>query len=225
MVPGRPASPYLRPGFYDEALARGRHRDIIGGRWDETGRIQIAALCDLGLRPTDRVLDIGCGPLRTGVRLLRYLAPGNYWGTDLSAALMQRGYEAELDDDARARLPVTQLVQDGDFAFPGVPLEFDVLICLAVFTHLPPTDTARALCRIAARFRGVRRFFFSVALAPDPGTGPHRQHDGVVTHAGRAPYHLTRSALADMAGAAGLRLTLCPHRLPRGQVLCAAQPD
>ena len=31
-----PISPYHKPGFYDDALSRGRHRDIVGGRWDET---------------------------------------------------------------------------------------------------------------------------------------------------------------------------------------------
>ena len=40
----RPPSPYLVPGFYDSALAQGRHRDIVGGRWDETGRLQLALL-------------------------------------------------------------------------------------------------------------------------------------------------------------------------------------
>ena len=36
-----PVSPYLMPGFYDRALAEGRHRDIVGGRWEETGEAQM----------------------------------------------------------------------------------------------------------------------------------------------------------------------------------------
>ena len=57
----RPPSPYLVPGFYDRALADGRHRDIVGGRWDETGRLQIALLTARGLQPHHHLLDIGAG--------------------------------------------------------------------------------------------------------------------------------------------------------------------
>ena len=57
-------SPYLKLGFYEDALAKGRHRDIVGGRWDETGRIQMRMLEEVGVRPSDRFLDIGAGSLR-----------------------------------------------------------------------------------------------------------------------------------------------------------------
>ena len=40
----RPISPYHAPGFYDQALAQGRHRDIVGGRWEETGLVQMQLL-------------------------------------------------------------------------------------------------------------------------------------------------------------------------------------
>ena len=42
--PGAVLSPYHQPGFYDQALAQGRHRAIVGGRWDETGRLQMQRL-------------------------------------------------------------------------------------------------------------------------------------------------------------------------------------
>ena len=55
-------SPYETPGFYDDAIAAGRHREITGGRWDETGRAQMTALLGAGLRPehlsVNRLLDL-----------------------------------------------------------------------------------------------------------------------------------------------------------------------
>lgn len=57
-----PVSPYLMPGFYDRALAEGRHRDIVGGRWEETGEAQMRLLLEAGLQPGHRVLDIGRVP-------------------------------------------------------------------------------------------------------------------------------------------------------------------
>lgn len=226
MAQDRPASPYLKPGFYAQALAQGRHRDIIGGRWDETGRIHMTILQDLGLRPQDRVLDIGCGPLRTGCRLVPYLDAGNYWGTDLSGDLMRAGHAGELADADRTRLPVSQLIEDGDFAFPGVPGDLDVVICLAVLTHLPLDVLRHALARVAAHAPGFRLFLFSVFLAPDTAfAGPVRQPDGVVTHPDRAPWHFLASDVRQAAQDAGLCVTFLPHRMPRGQVLCSARQN
>lgn len=219
-------SPYHAPGFIPDALARGKHRDIIGGRWDETGIIQMQMLLAEGLKPQHRLLDIGCGPLRTGCRLVPYLNPGNYWGTDLSGDLMRQGYRQELTEGDRARLPRSQLVEDRDFSFPGIPDGFDYLLCFAVFTHLPLNHLRRGLVQVGRRFARFEKFLFTVFLAPDAAAslGPVRQPDGVVTHDIRPPYHVLESDLHLFAAQAGLALELREARLPRGQVLCVAQP-
>ncbi|MCT4685044.1 MAG: class I SAM-dependent methyltransferase [Roseicyclus sp.] len=216
----RSPSPYLVPGFYDRALAQGRHRDIVGGRWEETGRLQLALLQAHGLQPHHRLLDIGAGALRLGCKAVPYLAPGHYHATDASRALMLRGREAELPDPDR--LPEGQLVEDAAFAFPGLPAHVDYLIAWGVFTHLPPEQTAQALARIAARWPAPRVILFTVFLAAEGQTGPVRQPDGVVTHPDRPPWHITESALHAMAEAAGLAPIRQPDRLPRGQALFRA---
>ena len=112
------ASPY-DDAFYARELARGRHREIVGGRWEETGEAQMAALLDWGLRPEHTLLDIGAGSLRLGCRAVPYLAPGHYWATAASRAILLAGHEMELDDPGR--LDPAQLIEDADFALPGVP--------------------------------------------------------------------------------------------------------
>ena len=109
-------SPYHAPGFYDDALAKGRHRDIVGGRWEETPRIVLPLLTQHGLTATDHLLDIGAGALRLG----RHLAPQvtGYWATDRSRALMLKGWETELDDATRAKLPQDHMIEDTTFTFP-----------------------------------------------------------------------------------------------------------
>ena len=216
-------SPYHAPGFYEEALARGRHRDIVGGRWDETGRLQMRLLQEEGLLPRHRLLDIGCGSLRLGCRAVPFLEPGHYWGTDLSAALMRKGRAEELPDPAR--LPAAQLVEDHDFSFPGVPDSIDYAIAFAVFTHLPMNHLRRALTQVHGRFPLLQRFLFTVFLAPDASAslGPVRQPDGVVTHDIRAPYHMLGDDVLHLARSSGLDISLHPVRLPRGQVLCIAR--
>ena len=216
-----PPSPYLVPGFYDRALAEGRHRDIVGGRWEETGRLQLSLLTAHGMQPRHRLLDIGAGSLRLGCKAVPYLDPGHYHATDASRALMLRGRAVELPDPDR--LPEAHLIEDADFAFPGLPPHVDYLIAFGLFTHLPPGDTALALERIAQRWPGPRVFLFTVFLAPEgQESASLRQPDGVVTHPDRPPWHLTEASLSAMATAAGLTLTRQPDRLPRGQVLFLA---
>lgn len=213
-------SPYARPGFYDDALAKGRHRDIVGGRWDETGRAQMAALVDHGLSPDHVLLDIGAGSLRLGCKAVPYLEPGHYWATDASRALMLAGLASELEP--RDRLDPAQLIEDPDFAFPGIPDTITHAIAFGVFPHLGPEAIARC-------FNGLRRLtqleflLLTVFLAPE-GVGSFRQADGVVTHASRAPCHLSETALYDMAEAAGWALTRDARMLPRGQEMFRAEP-
>lgn len=216
------ASPYLVPGFYGRALAEGRHRDIVGGRWDETGRLQLALLRAEGMEPRHRLLDIGAGALRLGCLAVPFLDPGNYWATDASLALMRRGHEVELAEPAR--LPLVQMIEDDAFAFPGVPANISHAIAFAVFTHLPAATLRPALVRLKAACPGLRRLLLTVFLAPPDHAGPLRQPDGVVTHPDRPPYHRAGvEVLADLA-VAGFAAELRPDRLPRGQRLVVARP-
>jgi SAM-dependent methyltransferase len=220
----RHISPYHAPDFYSEALARGRHRDIVGGRWDETGRVQMALLLAEGLRPEHHLLDIGCGSLRLGCKAVPYLEPGHYWGTDLSGALMRQGYAAELAE--KDRLPTGQLIEDADFSFKGVSEAITHAIAFAVFTHLPANHLRRALIQVRTRFPRLETFLFTVFLAPDAvaSLGPVKQPDGVVTHDTRAPYHMLADDVLHLAQASGFAAHLSETRLPRGQVLCMARP-
>lgn len=218
-------SPYLEPGFYDRALAKGRHRDIVGGRWDETGRAQMAALMAAGMLPHHRLLDIGAGSLRLGCKAVAYLDPGHYWATDASRALMLRGHECELSDPSR--LPVTQLIEDADFAFPGLHhISFDYAIAFGVFTHLPFDDLHRALMSVGQNLGQRPQVLFTVFLAPEGhGLAPLRQPDGVVTHRDRPPYHFDEAAVMLAARQAGFDLCRSNQMLPRGQVLFIARPQ
>ena len=215
-----PISPYLKPGFYADALAKGRHRDIVGGRWEETGRAQMSLLLAEGLQPHHKLLDIGAGSLRLGCKAVPYLDPGHYWATDLSGALMAEGHRSELADPSH--LNHDHLIEDSDFAFPTIPDDIDYAIAFAVFTHLPHADLAHALSRIHTRFPRLQQLLFTLFLAP-ADTQTLRQPDGVVTHSSRAPYHVTLDRALQTTHHAGFSAECRPGRLPRGQVLFVAQ--
>jgi len=217
-------SPYHKPGFYDAALAKGRHRDIVGGRWDETGAAQMAILQRAGLRPQHHLLDIGAGSLRLGCKAVPYLDPDHYWATDLSGALLHRGHDREIAD--KSRLPLDHLIEDPDFSLAGVPDTITHAMAFAVFTHLPMAYLRRALLSARARLPHLQLLAFTVFLAPDHATltQPFRQPDGVVTHDLRAPYHMLANDVRHLASGTGFRLRVQTARLPRGQALYFARP-
>lgn len=218
-------SPYHAPNFYADSLAKGRHRDIVGGRWDETGRAQMALLLDEGLLPDHHLLDIGAGSLRLGCKAVPYLDPGHYWATDLSGALMRQGHAVELADPTR--LPSDHLIEDASFDFPHIPDTITHAIAFAVFTHLPANHLRRALLQIRTRFPALQKLLFTVFLAPDAASSLHpvKQPDGVVTHDTRAPYHMLAADVLHLTTASGFSADLRPNRLPRGQILLVATPN
>ncbi|MBC7737747.1 MAG: class I SAM-dependent methyltransferase [Candidatus Saccharibacteria bacterium] len=216
-----PISPYHKPNFYADALARGRHRDIVGGRWDETGRAQMALLRQHGLLPHHHLLDIGAGALRLGCRAIHYLDPDHYWATDLSGDLMLRGYQTELADPTR--LNPDHLVQDDNFSFAGIPDTITHAIAFAVFTHLPLSHLTHALAQIQRCFPELQFLLFTTFLAPPESYhSPLRQPDGVVTHPRRAPYHHRFDDIVTATRTSGFQAEMSDPHLPRGQRLWAA---
>ena len=175
----------------------------------------MAVLHAAGMTPADHLLDIGCGALRLGHLAVPFLKAGHYWGTDASLALMRHGRTHELSDPHR--LPEHHLVQDADFAFPGIPATITLAIAWGVFTHLPAPTLAPALATLRTRFPQLRAALVTLFLADT--LGPHRQPDGVVTHPDRPPYHRPRAEVEAEARAAGFTPAWSDAKLPRGQAL------
>ena len=83
-------------GYYDQEAMRadvrdGRHREAIGGLWDEIGDLQMRFLIAQGMQPGHRLLDVGCGSLRLGSRAVEYLDAQRYFGSDLNEVLIRAG--------------------------------------------------------------------------------------------------------------------------------------
>src|SRR5262245_58444000 len=130
-------SQYYDPNAVNRAVRESRHREIIGGMWDELGQLQFDFLLRQGLKPHHHLVDIGCGALRAGVKLVDYLDPGHYFGTDLNVEFLDAGYKIELSNEQRSKLPRSNLIADGEFDFSWVRQPFDFALAQSLFTHLP----------------------------------------------------------------------------------------
>jgi SAM-dependent methyltransferase len=150
-TPDKPDPNYAGREMGDDAsIARGAHRDFVGGAnmWDRMGQLQLDYLKSVGLQPKHRLLDVGCGSLRAGLRLVDYLDPGNYYGIDINHSVLEAGYFHELTEAQRQRLPVANLRStdrfDGDFG-----VQFDMAIAQSVFTHVSLNHMRLCLYRVA----------------------------------------------------------------------------
>lgn len=156
---GRQDPAYQTIDFNDpDRLARGSHRNHVGGQWDELGELQLQFLKGKGLRAGHLFLDVGCGSLRAGRLLATYLYPGHYYGVDINHSLLVAGYEHELDDAGRARLPMSNLRAtdrfDADFG-----VQFDMAIAQSVFTHVSLNWMRLCLYRVAKVMKPGGRFY------------------------------------------------------------------
>lgn len=136
--------------------------------------MQLDFLVAQGLKPDHTLLDLGCGGFRAGVHLIGYLDPGNYYGFDINGDLMEAGYERELNDDQRSRVPMENLrVTDRFDADFGV--RFDMAIAQSVFTHLTLNSIRLCLYRLAKVMKDDGRLFATFFEEP-----PNFPLDGIV---------------------------------------------
>ena len=118
------ANQYANTQRMRERVLQKRHREYIGGLWEELGLFQLEQLAGHGLLPEHTLLDIGCGCLRGGVHFVRYLKAGGYYGHDLHPELIETGITEELAPLGLS-VPRAHFQSNADFDFSGFNVRFD----------------------------------------------------------------------------------------------------
>lgn len=104
--------------------------------WLEVGKLQFDYLLRHGLRADYRVLDIGCGNLRLGWRLIDHLHIGGYYGIDASPEILLAALRTV--EEFRLQEKEPRIVLVGDLRFGFLPEGyFDVVQAHSVFSHTP----------------------------------------------------------------------------------------
>lgn len=131
---GRSHTEYQR--IVMDARARQDPRSAVGGLWDQIGQLQVQVLKEIGLCPSDGLLDIGCGSLRGGVPLIEYLSSGKYCGTDISPELLKNGL-IHLEEAGLGHKNA-ELFLVNNFSLQEVfGRQFDFVQAFGVFTDIP----------------------------------------------------------------------------------------
>lgn len=186
-------SSYFNHSKIVSLVAAGKHRETVGGLWGELGALQIEFMKDQGLKPEHKLLDVGCGALRGGVRFVHYLDAGNYFGLDINQSLLEAGYDVELAAEGlRAKLPRSNLLSNDEFDLQSVEVSFSFALAQSVFTHLTFNRIRQCLTRVAQVMKEDGVFYATFFELPDgtPTDQPMRHHPGdVVSYGTQDPYH------------------------------------
>ncbi|MGW0367238.1 class I SAM-dependent methyltransferase [Streptomyces sp. NPDC002990] len=129
--------------YYRAVMACDTRRDpeaAVGSptheRWLALGQMQFDYLLGHGLKPQDRMLDIGCGNLRGGWRFIEYLDAGHYYGIDISPDILIAAKQTLTDRGLQAKVPHLTITKNLRLDF--LPEDhFEVVHAHSVFSHSP----------------------------------------------------------------------------------------
>jgi hypothetical protein len=189
------------------------HREYVGGLWDEMGRLQFDFLVAQGLKPSDVLLDIGCGSLRGGVQFIRYLDPGNYLGMEKKTELIRLGVSEELGTELyQARGP--ELIASGRFEFNRFSKVPTYALAQSLFSHLIAADIDRCMDRLWSFVHPGCRFFATFLETDSPvKPNPRRSHD-------HSQFHYSRDEILDFGERSGWHARYIGEwGHPRGQIM------
>ena len=127
-------------------------KTFLGGPkrdFERVGRLGFEVLLREGLLPSSTVLDVGCGALRLGYWLMRFLDPGCYCGIEPQQDMLKLGLERLVEPDAVARAEARFAYND-DFDFSGFGTRFDFVIARSIWTHASKQQISAMLRSFAA---------------------------------------------------------------------------
>ncbi len=140
--------------FPDDAAVGG------SGEFEVMGRIELELLRREGLRPTDTLLDFGCGTGRLALQAIPYLVGGHYIGTDISHSMLDRA-RMRIDSQIPAPPCRVSLLKQTSTRFPFEDESIDVICAFSVFTHIEHEDAYLYLKAARRVIRPRGRFVFS----------------------------------------------------------------
>jgi len=189
--------------------------DLSGERlWVEHQQMQLKFLLRRGLKPSTRLLDLGCGPMRLGAAVIPLLTTGWYLGQDLNPETLAFGEEVLRRAGIAEQANYTLLASER-FDLSAVEGPIDLAFSNSLFSHLNLNSILTCLLQLKTVLKPQGVYYSTFFLAGSAAEWLHplernkwgRAFD---TYAHQDPYHYTRSMMAAVAEEAGFRMDLVP---------------
>ncbi len=192
----------------EEEIKRKAHRGKVGGFWEKIGQLQFDFMLVHGLKPNNRLLDIGCGCLRGGVKFIPYLDASNYYGIDINESLLSAAQVEIEQANLEAKKP--NLLLNSGFEFEKFKVKFDFMISVSVFTHLPANIILRCLARVSENLISDGKYFSTFFISKNSLELSLVSHQpgNIITHFDQDPFHYSFAEICELASRCGLSATL-----------------
>jgi SAM-dependent methyltransferase len=147
-----------------EDIKAGAYKQYLGGgsaHWESRGKFQLDWLKSMGLQPSNTLLDVGCGPLRAGMHLLKFLDEGNYCGIDYNRSFIDAArniVETECLSEKRPKLCVLE-----DFSFGELGVSYDFVLAFSVLNHCTPRQRRHFVESLPFVIHGKSKVFITHA--------------------------------------------------------------
>uniref|UniRef100_UPI00404B10BC class I SAM-dependent methyltransferase n=1 Tax=Gelidibacter sp. TaxID=2018083 RepID=UPI00404B10BC len=102
--------------------------------WKMKQQFQIEFLMKMGLKKEDSFLDIGCGTLRGGIPIIRYLNKEKYYGIDVRSQVIEEAKNELIQEKLSSKKPT--LVSFSNFSELHFNFKFDKVFAFSVLIHL-----------------------------------------------------------------------------------------
>lgn len=170
-------------GLRDEIIPPRRMIFIGDGDFKEVGGQFLKYFIEIGgLRPTDKVLDVGCGIGRMAVPLTGYLSgEGCYEGMDIvkeginwcQKKITPRypNFQFHIADIYNKRYNPKGKYQSAEYKFPYQDESFDFIFLTSVFTHMLARDMENYLSEISRVLKKNGTCFITFFLLNEESSG------------------------------------------------------
>ena len=163
--------------------------------WDELVQYQFNILTRVGVQPQHSLLDIGCGALTTGLKLIPYLDRGNYVGVDLRPQPLIEAYRLIAKHALVAKNPT--LINSQSFGQEEIGSRvFDFVWMSQLSYHLDDAQMVKLFEQAHARLKPGGTLVFDI-MEPDRILPPGSQWSGFTFHLRPLEYY---AALARRLG-------------------------
>jgi SAM-dependent methyltransferase len=150
-------------------------------KYDIVGAMQFNLLTSFGLRDYHKLLDIGCGSLRSGKILIPFLRKGNYYGVEPNKWLIEDGIKYELGEEMIS-LKSPSFSYSSEFEFQTFNEQFDFIIAQSIFSHASSDQIEKCLKEVKTVMKQEGLFLATFVLGKNNYSGSEWVYPGCVTY-------------------------------------------
>jgi hypothetical protein len=116
--------------------------------FEAVGRETFVALLECGLLPHHNFLDFGCGALRLGWWLMRFMDEGRYYGIEPNTKWLDAGKRITIGEELLNRKK-PRFDNNSEHRMDAFGVKFDAAVARSVLTHINPAAMQRMFQQFA----------------------------------------------------------------------------